>query len=122
MFRFGFPGEILSCPQAVHDRYDTLSCAWKIEQTTTIIRDRQCLQCEREQEEREQAAKVSQNRERQEAELEEWEQALFEQYGPANVEDLEAKALFNSSQHWGKFLHIGELAEEFHANNISLNV
>ncbi|MCJ1393103.1 hypothetical protein MMC18_005975 [Xylographa bjoerkii] len=89
--------EFWNCKSSTTNWFNTGHC--KIEQTSKVFQDRVCRRCE----------------------LEQWEQDLFEKYGPATIEDQEAEAVFPKREQWGQFSHVGEAAEELGADNISLN-
>ncbi|MCJ1284590.1 hypothetical protein MMC26_003923 [Xylographa opegraphella] len=110
--------EFWCCPYAVFDKHDTLRCERRIEQTSTVIRDRQCLKCDREQEEAEQ---ISNGKQRAASELVQWEQELLDNFGPFTLEDGEVEACTSRLERWGRFSDVGESPENFDVDNISLN-
>ncbi|MCJ1380166.1 hypothetical protein MMC17_003269 [Xylographa soralifera] len=112
--------EASTCAHVI-EKYDTLRCKIKIEQTSKVIRDIQCTQCEHEQGKSEQTSQVIQNRQYQDFEVEQWEREFVAKHGLPTIEDEEAEALLNRSEHWGRFSHVGESPENFDADNISLN-
>ena len=119
--RLEFPCEILTCRSALIQD-DTVQCARPIEQTSKVIGDRQCIACEREQGQTEPTPDSILEKQCREAELERWEQEFVARYGLPTLDDEEAEVLFARNEHWGRFTHVGESAEDFGADHVSLNI